>query len=376
MRLNRKTKWMAVSGAMTLIPLFLLAVWLWSVFPKRVVGNYFDSAGVRIHYTDEGRGTPLVLIHGFAINADLQWRSIGLTQTLSKDYRVIAPDLRGHGLSDKPRDPAMYGARMADDIVRLLDHLNIAKAHVVGYSFGGFVTLKLAAAHPERLLSAAVCGAGWEKPSVDNQTFAEAVAKALETGEGFGPLNQRLGLPPEPARLRTRFLIKLILYCLNDRHALAAVMRGGLGLAVTEDELRANRVPVLAMIGEKDGLRPGAEELGKRMANCTLVIIEGGGHMKTTEKPAFLAELQAFLAKHTPVKNDSALMVRPGARRTVALNRNEKACGVGCDLPKPTICTYPKCVFRKRWVSEDLNPPYKVASFSSHVLPRRMYCTW
>ena len=181
----------------------------------------------------------------------------------------------------------------------------------MGYSFGGFITLKLVVTHPERLLSAAVCGAGWEQPTEDNLTFAEAVAKALETGEGFGPLNKRLGLEAESPRLRDKLLMKLALYYLNGRRALAAVMRGGSGLAVTEEELRANRVPVLAMVGNMDGLRPSAEELGKRMTNCELVLVEGGGHMNTTGKPAFLTGLQAFLAKHAPEKNDLSLMLRP-----------------------------------------------------------------
>jgi hypothetical protein len=80
---------------------------------------------------------------------------------------------------------------------------------------------------------------------------------------------------------------------------------------VTEEELQANHVPVLAMVGSKDGLRPSAEELGKRMMNCELVVIEGGGHMNTTGKPAFLEKLQAFLAKHAPERIESSLMMRP-----------------------------------------------------------------
>ena len=86
-------------------------------------------------------------------------------------------------------------------------------------------------------------------------------------------------------------------------------MRGGCELAVTEQELRANRVPVLSMVGSTDGLRPSAEEMSKRMANCDFVLIDGGGHMNTTGKPAFLDGLQAFLAKHTPEKHDSALFL-------------------------------------------------------------------
>ena len=77
------------------------------------------------------------------------WKLPRVFQKLSKRYRVIALDNRGHGKSDKPYDPAQYGLELVDDVVRLMDHLGIAKAHVVGYSLGGFITLKLALRHPE-----------------------------------------------------------------------------------------------------------------------------------------------------------------------------------------------------------------------------------
>ncbi|HPO13084.1 MAG TPA: alpha/beta hydrolase [Candidatus Hydrogenedentes bacterium] len=297
MRFSGKKKWIAGCGVLVLAPVVFMSLWVWSITPERVEGACFDSAGVRIHYTDEGQGTPVLLVHGLAVNADVQWRWRGLMQLLTKDYRVIALDTRGHGLSDKPHDPAMYGIQMVEDIVRLLDHLHIEKAHVVGYSFGGFITLKLVATHPERLLSAAVCGAGWEQPTEENLVFGEAVAQAMEKGKGFGPLNKRLGLGDGPPPLYEKLVMKLALYYFNDRRALAATMRGGLELAVSEEELRANRVPVLVMVGSKDGLRPDSEELAKRMANCALVIVEGGGHINTSGKTAFHTGLLSFLAR-------------------------------------------------------------------------------
>ena len=88
---------------------------------RRVEGSYFDSDGVRIHFTDEGSGVPLVLLHGFAVNADLNWRLPGLTEVLAREFRVISMDLRGHGLSGKPHDPELYGDTMAGDVIALLD---------------------------------------------------------------------------------------------------------------------------------------------------------------------------------------------------------------------------------------------------------------
>jgi pimeloyl-ACP methyl ester carboxylesterase len=101
-----------------------LAWWI----TRRAEGRTFSAGDVRLHFTDEGAGTPVVLLHGFAVNADLNWRLPGVTQALSRNHRVIALDLRGHGLSDKPHDPERYGFAMAQDVIELLDHLGIAEA--------------------------------------------------------------------------------------------------------------------------------------------------------------------------------------------------------------------------------------------------------
>src|SRR5437868_8532253 len=84
---------------------------------------YFDSKGVKIRYTDQGKGEPVLLIHGFGANAEVQWALPGILKDLAKDYRVIAYDNRGHGKSGKPHDPKKYGMEMVEDAVRLLDHL-------------------------------------------------------------------------------------------------------------------------------------------------------------------------------------------------------------------------------------------------------------
>src|SRR5580704_16817637 len=97
----------------------------------RAEDRFFDSNGVKIHYAVEGKGEPVLLIHGFSANAQMNWGNQGIISALAKDYRVIALDNRGHGKSDKPHDPKSYGQEMVEDAVRLLDHLKIEKAHVV-----------------------------------------------------------------------------------------------------------------------------------------------------------------------------------------------------------------------------------------------------
>ena len=133
-----------------------------------VVGNdmYFDSDGVRIRYIDvgprDGDGEPVVLIHGGAASIEWQWGESGMIDALDDDYRVIALDCRGHGKSDKPHDARKYGNEMVLDIIRLLDHLDVEKAHLVGYSLGGRIVFKFVADHPQRVISAMPCGTNAE----------------------------------------------------------------------------------------------------------------------------------------------------------------------------------------------------------------------
>src|SRR5262245_64521390 len=106
-------------------------------------GQTFDSNGVKIYYTVEGQGQPVVIFHGAFSSADMNWRLPGTIKTLAAHYQVIALDARGHGRSDKPAREEDYGVEMADDVIRLLDHLKIEKAHIVGYSMGGMIAMKV-----------------------------------------------------------------------------------------------------------------------------------------------------------------------------------------------------------------------------------------
>ncbi|MCC6143430.1 MAG: alpha/beta fold hydrolase, partial [Candidatus Hydrogenedentes bacterium] len=235
------------------------------------VGQYFDSAGVPIHYTDEGEGTPVVLVHGFGNPANLQWRRNGQIAALRKHYRVIALDNRGHGRSGKPHDPEAYGVEMVKDLVRLLDHLGLERAHIVGYSMGGFIALKMVAMYPDRILSAAACAAGWEQDTPENREFAQGVARAVLRGE-TGPLAQRLGIRETGSSYVHRLEVWAAISWFNDPRALSAVALGSRQLTLTEAELRANSVPTLTIIGSEDGLLPDAQALHAVMANHEVIV--------------------------------------------------------------------------------------------------------
>ena len=147
----------------------------------------FESDGVEIRYVTAGEGDPVILVHGFSASAAANWMLPGVFSRLSQSYRVIAIDARGHGGSDKPREPEAYGEKMAKDVVNLMDHLEIDRAHVGGYSMGAFITMKLIASAPERLRSAIVGGAGWMRPE-EHRSLMDAVADSLESGGGVTPL--------------------------------------------------------------------------------------------------------------------------------------------------------------------------------------------
>src|SRR5690349_9337528 len=95
-------------------------------------GEEFNSDGVKIHYTVQGKGEPVILIHGLYSSAKLNWEAPGTSALLAEHFQVIALDCRGHGQSDKPTAEGSYGTNMVGDVVRLMDHLKISKARVVG----------------------------------------------------------------------------------------------------------------------------------------------------------------------------------------------------------------------------------------------------
>ncbi len=259
---------------------------------------HFDSDGVKIHYVIEGEGEPVILVHGYTANIQAQWGNPRILQKLAENYRVIALDNRGHGQSDKPHDVESYGPEMANDVIRLMDHLKLDKAHVVGYSMGAFITSYLVNNFPDRVITATLGGAGWAKADdQEGNSFVMALAESLEEGKGVGPLIDRLTPEgqPKPDAQQIEFVNRMILSS-NDPKALAACIRGLLKLTVTEKQLRANRVPTLALIGSIDPLKRGVDEMDGVMSNLRIVVIPGADHMTAFTRARFIEELKGFLA--------------------------------------------------------------------------------
>jgi pimeloyl-ACP methyl ester carboxylesterase len=272
----------------------------------RAKDQFFDSNGVKIRYTIAGQGEPVLLIHGFTANIQTQWELPGIIKALSSDYQVIALDNRGHGKSDKPHDPKKYGTEMVEDAVRLLDHLKIKKAHVVGYSMGAMITKKLLFTHPDRLLTATLGGSGGLREGAE-PTFFNQLADSLEQGRGMGTLIEALTPPGRPKPTAEQIeAINTMLTLMNDTKALAAVARGFKDLAVADEKLKSNRVPTLAIIGADDPLKPGVDALDGKLTNLEVVVIKDTDHMSAFASPEFAKSLRAFLAKHSAATKENA----------------------------------------------------------------------
>jgi pimeloyl-ACP methyl ester carboxylesterase len=282
---------------------------LWLVLVQAAVfaqDKFFDSNGVRIHYIEQGTGVPIVLVHG--VSGSIQgFLTSGVMPNLAKDYRVIAMDNRGHGMSGKPHDPKQYGAEMALDIVRLLDHLGISKAHIVGYSLGAQITSKLLTMHPERFLTATLGGGAgffrWTAGDVDVREKEAAETELLGYSPSQGIRMAATNAPkPTEEEIKTRSVAALA-NPNQDRFAIAAVMRSYRELVISPALATAVKVPTLGIAGSEDPLPLGQiQDLKKLRPDLKLVIIDGAIHSGVRgaqSRPEFVAAIREFIAFHS-----------------------------------------------------------------------------
>ncbi len=265
-----------------------------------LAGAFFDSNGVRIHYLDEGKGSPVVLIHGYTGTAERHWIAPGVFTALATDHRVIALDCRGHGQSGKPTEPGAYGVEMSRDVVRLLDHLRIPRAHIVGFSMGAMLAGHLLTTNPDRFITATLVAhptvRGW---TAEDERDAEANARDLESDTPFRRLIVGISPPGAPPSEEDIRALSKRLVAANDTKALAAYHRGRRTLAVTDAQLAAVRVPTLGIIGTADPSLRGMQDLARVMPALTLVLVDGaehGGERGILRRPEFRAALREHLA--------------------------------------------------------------------------------
>jgi pimeloyl-ACP methyl ester carboxylesterase len=245
----------------------------------------FHNGAVEIAYLDEGEGDPIVLVHGFASSKNVNWVYPTWVSDLRKDgRRVIALDNRGHGESEKLYDPAQYSIpAMASDTIALMDHLDISRADVMGYSLGGRIASWLGLNQPARLRSAILAGIGIGL--VNGGGPGENVAVALEAPT-LDDVTDPIGRTFRAFADQTR----------SDRRALAACLRGSRGL-MRREEAAAITVPVLIAVGTVDEVAGSAAELGKIIPASEVLDIPNRDHMRAVGDKVYTAGVADFLSR-------------------------------------------------------------------------------
>jgi pimeloyl-ACP methyl ester carboxylesterase len=244
----------------------------------------FKNGPVEIAYLDEGDGEPIVLVHGFASNKEVNWVAPAWVSTLTRaGRRVIALDDRGHGQSTKLYDPADYHtALMAGDVRALLDHLGVERADVMGYSMGARITAFLASSHPDRVRSAILGGLGIRL--VEGVGLPESIAEALEA-PSLDDVSDPTGRVFRAFGDQTK----------SDLRALAACIRGS-RQTLSRTEAAALRVPVLIAVGTRDVVAGSAQEVAKLIPGAEALDIPDRDHMLAVGDRMYKARVLDFLS--------------------------------------------------------------------------------
>jgi pimeloyl-ACP methyl ester carboxylesterase len=251
--------------------------------------QFFDSAGVRIAYIDvppeTGAGDPVLLIHGFASNHAVNWVNTLWVTTLTRaGYRVIAFDNRGHGRSEKLYRPEDYASElMAADARRLLDHLGLERADVMGYSMGARITAFLALAAPARVRSALLGGLG--SHLVEGVGLPIGIADAMEAPSAdvlTDPTQRMFRLFAEQTK--------------SDLRALAACIRGS-RQTLSAAEVSRIGAPTLVAVGTNDPIAGSARELAALVPHGRALDIPGRDHNLAVGDKVHKQGVLAFLAE-------------------------------------------------------------------------------
>jgi len=244
--------------------------------------------GIEIEYQDGGLGSPVLLGHGYSATGRM-WD--GQRAALGDRYRIVSWDMRGHGQTESPKDPAQYSAALTvADMRALLQHCDIERAVVGGLSLGGYVSLAFYLAHPEMVRALVICDSG---PGYRN---AEARAAWNQRAHERAAELETKGL--EALAGRSREMREAM-----GHHAsapgLAHAARGMLAQEGSEviDSLGGIRVPTLIIVGDQDRpfLAP-CEYMAKKIPGARLEVIPGAGHSSNLDQPAiFNRVLSDFL---------------------------------------------------------------------------------
>jgi pimeloyl-ACP methyl ester carboxylesterase len=252
----------------------------------------FTRDGVTLAYDDirpaDGEAGVVVLAHGFATSRAENWRRLGWYGAFErKGWRVVAADMRGHGESEKPHDPARYGRlALAGDLIGLLDHLDIGRATLMGYSMGARLALQIAMEHPERLEKLILGGIGGRmfEPPKEGQGPSMTMAEAMAA--------------PSAEAIPDKLLKGFRLFAEQqgeDLAALAAFTQGRDAAAPDPDAIAAITTPTLVVAGSRDEMAGDPQALADRIPGARSVTLPGCDHFSAIPHALYKAAVFDFL---------------------------------------------------------------------------------
>jgi len=250
-----------------------------------------DLNGISLAYERRGRGTPLVLIHGYPLDHTIWNETLPL---LEDTFDVILPDVRGFGHSTTIRDP-YFMDDMASDVASLLDHLNIDNAAVVGHSMGGYIALAFARNYPTRIRGLGLISSQAAADNAERKDGRYATARQVaEKGVGVVTEAMATKLSADPrvqAYARDTIEKQSVLGIIGALKAMAEREEA-------ESLLRLLNYTVLVVHGDADSLIPveRGREIKELVPHAQYVELPGAGHMPMMENPEGTAEALKVLA--------------------------------------------------------------------------------
>jgi pimeloyl-ACP methyl ester carboxylesterase len=249
--------------------------------------QFVQSGDVRLRYRDVGSGTPIVFIHGYSRSLE-DW--LVLADSFPSN-RVIAYDVRGFGKSTRLTDVRRYGDAMVEDVVALLDHLKIDRAHLVGHSMGALIAANVAVTHPQRVASASLVAGPIYNDSV---TFVRGTAqwvRDMERGVGLRRFLPWLlpGLPDSVARGMSAQTMAA-----NDSVVMITTMRSFPALSISTSTMAGASVPVFVTVGGRDPLAPHSRTLAKHWPKAQFLEVPGVDHVAIVNHPQVIAGIRAI----------------------------------------------------------------------------------
>lgn len=216
--------------------------------------SFLARDGTKVSYLFEGTGPPVLLLHGF-VSAAKSWWKIGLAQRLAKTHTVLAPDIRGHGESDRPTDPAFYGRKILTDVQTLLETEGHEAADVAGFSMGAELALAFAVFHPQCVRRLVIAGSGWSPPGIvdEYRKWFDVLAASSRSPDALRALID--GVPEFTG--------------------------------LPQDRIARLRMPLHGIIGALDDERPYMERIRTARPGFEPTVLDGLDHRGTWESAEF-----------------------------------------------------------------------------------------